>query len=362
MVTGQSAYEPATAPANTTNWSVSSGYARVRGSLRALPAARLAQVANGHDDAVPGQHVTGELTCQRAGGERTERPRLPSVQQHALGIAVCSEMTMMAEMERAVEVDRQQERNADHRVHDEVVHPPASRDETVDAVMIEDEDRMLSRGDEERGKDDDRSAPPANRRCRGGNDERPLDEERRKARKMERGPRRPRVAGPSDVRDSEHAGCRASRPPLRTSGPPRRRRRRAVSSGASMPPGQRSRSQRRRQTRCQNRAVAGSPWRRASSHDSRRDGGRQRDMAARDGAERRVQLLDEREQRSVGRDRASGDARRHEVVDDGVGEAAADRHSEDLGEARCAPGRARSAPAARGNRSRRRMPLPARTG
>ena len=158
------------------------------GEPQRFPSDRLAQVANGHDDAVPGQHVAGELPRQRAGGEGTERPRLPAVQQHAFGIARCSEMTMMAEVERAVEVDRQQQWNADDRVHDEVVHPPAARDEAVDAVMIEDEDRMLSRGDEERGKDNDRSVPPANRHRDGGNDERPLDEERRNARKMERGP------------------------------------------------------------------------------------------------------------------------------------------------------------------------------
>ena len=143
------------------------------------------------------------------------------------------------------------------------------------------------------------------------NDERPLDEECRKARKMERGASVPRLAGrrssarrsTSDAERRDRHSERQARDDVDDE--------MLFRSGASMRPAATVQIAKAPAARRQNRAVAGLPRRRASSHAAAAMAAGSDDMAARDRAERRIQLLDEREQRPVGRDRASGDARRN---------------------------------------------------
>src|SRR5207249_8765673 len=104
---------------------------------QSLTSPTLSQVPNHQRDAVPCQQVTRELAYQRTRPQRTKRPGLSAIQQHALGIAVRAEMNVVAVMERPVQVNRNQKRDANRCVHDEVVDAPPSRDESVNAVMAQ---------------------------------------------------------------------------------------------------------------------------------------------------------------------------------------------------------------------------------
>ena len=140
--------------------------------------ARLLAVADRQDDRVPGRHVPRELAHQRPGGERPEAPWLIAIQQHVLWIALRAEMAMVAQMQGAIEMNRQQQGHADGQIDDEIVDPAVARDQAVHAVMVEHQDRVLSGGYEERGRKGDGSGPPADRRrCSRGDDD-PLDAER----------------------------------------------------------------------------------------------------------------------------------------------------------------------------------------
>ena len=311
VATGQRIARPATAPRRGRTGRRAQG---TRGSGQpqqsAAPSSR--EVAQRHGDAVQAEHVARQLTGQRAAGSgrKSTAGRDTAARARDRGLA---EMAVMAEVQRAIEMDRQQERHAGERVDDEIVHPPASRDEEVHAVVKEDQQRVLPRGDEERGGHGPVRST-AKRDCDGRDDERPLDEERGQRREMERGARSvaigwPRVGGARSTRMTSSRDDRAERE-ARTISTTSAVREEGRCREGERPDGE---GRRRRVTRS---GRASRCRREASIRPG--DGGRQRHMTARKGAERRIRSLDEREQRPGGHGRASGDAGRNQGVEEDI--------------------------------------------